>query len=533
MSFLRALRRWFPAAVVLLVLARLLWVRLFAPWPGQEKFTQSVLALLLGGIALFLWMLLASGWRWWVRLGWVVALVAVSTLAFATLRVTGVTGDLVPIFDWRWERTVADDDSAVRAVDRNVDPQDFATVSFPQFLGPDRDATLAGPPLDANWQARPPKQVWRRTMGEGWSAFAVDRGLAVTQEQYGDEEHIVAYELANGEPVWSHGEAEKYESPVAGNGPRATPTIAGERVFAMGSTGRLTAVDFRTGDRLWSRHLYRETGAQLPDWGVAASPLAMEIAGEELVVVPVGTSPAGDGGLLMALDAATGETRWRGGEGRSGYASPVLVTLAGRPQILTFNVASATAHDPADGRVLWRVEWSKAQPNVAQPLVLPGDRVLLSSGYGIGAKLFRIVAGADGTLTPQLEWESPRLKAKFTTLVHHAGAVFGLDDGTLVSLDPATGERHWKRGRYGHGQTLLVGDLLVIVSEKGEVVLVAADPEEYRELARLAAVEGKTWNNPALAGPYLLVRNHREAVCYELPVAPERITSASTVAAGG
>jgi outer membrane protein assembly factor BamB len=222
----------------------------------------------------------------------------------------------------------------------------------------------------------------------------------------------------------------------------------------------------------------------------------------------------------VAYDRTTGEPRWAGGDDLSGYSSPLLTELAGVPQIVIFNRDSVAGHDPADGHLLWQHDWPSAgQPTVAQPLPLGGDRLLVSSGYGVGAKLFEIERRS-GDLEPTIVWQSPRLKAKFSQMVEHEGFVYGLDDGVLVCLDPATGERCWKRGRYGHGQILLVGDLMLVQTEDGELVLVEPVPEEHRELARLdGAVGGKGWNTMALAGDLLLIRTEQEAACYRLPTA--------------
>ncbi|HSB60598.1 MAG TPA: PQQ-binding-like beta-propeller repeat protein, partial [Vicinamibacteria bacterium] len=193
--------------------------------------------------------------------------------------------------------------------------------------------------------------------------------------------------------------------------------------------------------------------------------------------------------------------------------------LAGRPQVLIFNRASVAGHDPETGAVLWEQPWPAEQPNVTAPLPLPGDRVLLTASYGIGAKLYEVGRGDDGALAARLLWESPRLKSKFANVVVHGGFVYGLDDGVLTCLDPATGDRRWKGGRYGHGQIVLAGDLLLVQTEEGEAALVEASPDAHRELSRFPVLRGKTWNPPALAGAVLVVRNDQEAAAYELPLA--------------
>ena len=285
-------------------------------------------------------------------------------------------------------------------------------------------------------------------------------------------------------------------------------------MYSLGATGLLNALDLETGKRLWTRDILADNDATNAGWGKSCSPLVVD----GLVVVSAGGP---DGKSLVAYDAETGDIVWQGGEDRSAYASPLVTTLAGRRQIVMLNANSVVAHDPADGRVLWSHPWPGGMPTVSQPLPLPEDRLLVSAGYGMGSKLFEIRSDASGELTASLRWETLRLKAKFANLLYHDGFVYGLDDGILVCLDPATGDLRWKRGRYGHGQLILVEDLLLVQTEKGEIVLVDPSPNELRELTRFRIMDGKTWNSPALAGPYLLVRTEQEAALFELPLEGE------------
>ncbi len=317
--------------------------------------------------------------------------------------------------------------------------------------------------------------------------------------------------MATGRKLWQHADSTRYESAVAGIGPRATPTIAGDRVFALGATGILNCLELDSGKLVWSRNIISSNEAQAHMWGVSCSPLVLD----SLVVVSAG-GPAERS--LVAYHRQTGAFVWGGGADRAGFSSPRLVALAGREQILIFNSHSVVAHDPQSGVPLWREPWDPVEC-VANPLPLRGDRVLVSTGYGIGAKLYQVNAAPDGGLTTDIVWKSPRLKAKFANMVYRDGFVYGLDDGVLVCLDPQDGQRCWKRGRYGHGQLILIDDILLIMSESGDVVLVEARPDRHVELARMTAFDGKTWNPPALAAPYLLVRTDREAACYELALA--------------
>jgi len=191
----------------------------------------------------------------------------------------------------------------------------------------------------------------------------------------------------------------------------------------------------------------------------------------------------------------------------------------GRSVILSLNASSLTAHDPATGEVWLDFPWAVERvPKAAQPAVLDGDRVFLSAGYGAGCIMIQIKAGADARFTATPLWKSLRMKNQFNSVAVRAGYLYGLDDGVLACLDAATGERKWKDGRYGSGQSLLVDDLVIIQTETGPVVLAEAKPDAFRELGRIEALNTKTWNHPTLAGRYLFVRNDREAVAYALPV---------------
>lgn len=523
----RSRLRWWPAALVLAAAG----VALHAIWTGDDPLRQrqtvrTLKIAVLTGMLLFLWLVAASGLRWRLRLGIAAGVVLAGLAALATLEIRGVTGDLVPILAWRWSHDAAG--VGVGVARTPLEPED--APAFPQFLGPRRDGVLPGLALARDWSEHPPEELWRHPVGQGWAGFAVARGLAVTLEQHGPEERVVAYDLETGEPRWSHADLARHETTVGGVGPRSTPTIVGEAVYTVGATGRLNALDLASGRRLWSRDTVADHHGVVPDWGKSNSPLVLD---GRVYVAPGGR----EGPTLAAYDAADGRPLWATGDDEPSYSSPVLAELAGRRQVVLLSRSQVAGYDPESGERLWTTAWPFTQPNVAQPLPLGGDRLLVSTGYGIGAKLYRLERTPEGRLAPAVLWESRRMKSKFANFVQHEGRVYGLDDGVLVCLDPQTGERCWKRGRYGHGQLLLVGDLLLVQTEKGELVLVEPDPGELRELAHFQVFDGKTWNPPALAGDRLLLRTHEEAVCLRLPLADggeDRLAAtARTRGAGG
>ena len=542
--------RWWPAIVTLAAgAAALTWVWGFTPdRTGQERVFMTM-AIVLGILILLgVWLTLFSALSRRTRVRALVIIFAVFALAAGTVRVRGVSGDLVPIFEWRWTARSSDGlealpslpsesappsepapapssaapaapasstgaaPAAAAAVPVDPKPAIVPEHDYPQFLGPDRNGIVPAVNIATNWTGTPPKILWRRRVGAGWSGFAVAGSIAITQEQRGHREMVVAYNVADGTPRWAHGDEAHYDSTVAGEGPRATPTIDRGRVFTLGSTGVLNALDLATGKRLWHRDVNADQSSPTPVWGRSSSPLIVD----DLVIVSAG----GTGHALVAYNRDSGTPVWNAGSDEASYSSPLLATLAGVPQILMLNHTTVIAHDPKSGRVLWEHAWPRQQPSVAIPVVLPGDRALFSAGYGAGSRLLQVTSGGGDDLQATLVWESPRLKAKFTNPVYYQGFVYGLDDGVLVSLDPANGERKWKSGRYGHGQVILSGGLLLVQTEEGEIVLVEPTPDAHRELARFPMFDRKTWNPPALAGRLLIVRNDLEAACIELPVAP-------------
>jgi outer membrane protein assembly factor BamB len=456
-------------------------------------------------------------------------------VAAGTLRIERVSGDLVPEFNWRW--APARDRLLERAAATRGDatPWQSTTQDFPRFLGPTGTCGIDAPLLDPDWEAQPPRLVWKRPIGAGWSGFATCGDHAVTLEQRGDEEVISCYAIPTGQPEWAVAVPARHETILGGVGPRSTPTIADGIVYATGATGWLHAIDGATGTVAWRKNVLDDLGidaekhAGAVAWGRAGSPLVT--AG--LVIVPAGgprRKPAAgetEHVSLAAYDRATGNRRWTAGSEQIAFATPALVTLGGRELVLIVNEGHVAAYDPADGTPVWEVDWpghSNSDASCSQAVPIDGRRFFVSKGYGIGAAVFEIdaasVTAADGLpWTVRPVWQAPQLlKTKFTNAVLHEGHAYGLSDGILECVRLADGQRVWKRGRYGQGQVLRVGGLLLVQAESGDVVLVDATPAEHREVARLKAIAGQTWNNPCLSANRLLVRNAEEAACYELPI---------------
>src|SRR5262245_21871724 len=392
-----------------------------------------------------------------------------------------------------------------------ADPAAANTVaSWPCFRGAKRDSVVHGVRIDTDWSRSKPVELWRKPIGPGWSSFAAHGRLIYTQEQRGDDELVSCYDLTTGATVWRHKDAVRFYESNAGAGPRATPTFSNGRVYAFGATGILNALDARGGSVVWSRNAASDTHTKIPRWGFASSPL---VAGDKVVVATAGT--------LAAYDASAGHPRWQGPAGQGGYSSPQLASIDGVAQILLLNGGGAVSVATSDGKLLWKHEWNI--DGIVQPSVIEGTDVLIGSGSGLAEVGMRRVAvrRGPGGWSVEERWTSIGLKPYFNDFVVHKGHAFGFDGGILACVDLKDGKRKWKGGRYGHGQLVLLPDqdLLLALSEEGALALVKATPDQFTELARFPAIEGKTWNHPALAGDVLLVRNGEQMAAFRLPVA--------------
>jgi outer membrane protein assembly factor BamB len=473
------------------------------------------------------------------------ALPCAVTLAF---RIPGVQGNGVAAFAWRWTETAEQrllgrsDEPSDTALRDRVDNAHSSTAATPTatkpdspavgatpaptpaatplhaaarvirwagFRGADRSGTVPRVRIDTDWAASPPVSLWRRPVGPGWASFAVRGNVLYTQEQRGDEEIVSAYSLTTGEPVWRHRDRVRLNDPLGGPGPRATPTLAGDRVYTFGSTGVLNALDAGTGSVVWSRNPPTELETTIPNWGYSSSPLIVD----DLLVIAVG-------GTLAAYAVADGQPRWVGPAAGDSYSSPQLATIDGVSQVLLLTASGTTSVEPATGKALWTHPWNSRLPAmpIVQPALLDDDTVLV----GESNSLRRLaITRRDTAWTIDERWVSNRLKPYFNDFVVHRGHAYGFDGAILTAVDLANGERKWKGGRYGQGQLVLLPDqdLLLVISEDGDVALVKAVPDGLTELARVPALSGKTWNHPVLVDDTLLVRNSEEMAAFRLALA--------------
>jgi outer membrane protein assembly factor BamB len=376
------------------------------------------------------------------------------------------------------------------------------------FRGPNRDGRYDELQVLTQWPASGLVPVWKQPIGVGYASFVIADGRAYTIEQRRGQEVVTAYDVATGRELWKQGWNAQY-SDTTGDGPRATPTWDDGRIYALGATGELRCLDAKTGAVAWGRNILTENQASNLSWAMAGSPLIVD---DKVIVLPGGPN----GKSVVAYNKLTGTPAWKSQSDQQAYVSPMLVTLAGRRQVIVVSATRVMGLAPEDGSLLWSHVWDTDMGiNASQPIVVDKNRLFVSAGYGKGAALLEI-AGSGKNLEARQLWENINMKNKFNSSVLHEGHVYGLDEGILTCLDVNTGDRKWKGGRYGYGQVILASGHLIISSDSGELALVKATPQQYTEVARFSALEGRTWNYPAISGGRLLVRNANQMAAYNI-----------------
>ena len=463
--------------------------------------------------------LAATGWmRWPVRRWGAVAVMVVCAVVFTGLRADGLDGNLLPMISLRLSPT---SEQLLASAGRQSTPGSLEAVDMPQqasegdwpgFRGPVRDGRATGIAFSANWDETPPREMWRRRVGLGWSSFTVIGEYLFTQEQRGGEELVVCYRAGDGNEVWRSGVSARFEEPM-GPGPRGTPAFDRGKLYTQGATGVLLCLDAVAGSLLWQRDLTKDVGAKTPTWGFSSSPV---VAGNTVITY----AGAGKGKSVAAYDAESGELLWSAGEGGHGYSSGHLARIADVPQVLMSSNYGLQAFEPETGSILWEHAWDYGgQARIVQPLLPDANSVILGTGTGLGTRSLG-VAKEGAVWKVEEQWTTRRFRPYFNDLVYHEGHCYGFDGNRLACMDAATGERLWRGPRHG-GQVLLIAEMgmLLVLNEAGEVVLVQAAPDEYHEIAKFKAIDGKTWNHPVVAHGRLFVRNSDEAACFELPAA--------------
>ncbi len=469
-----------------------------------------ILSIPVMSMALVAWAVITRRWSGLLRRAALVVSIALGCSVFMLVRTGGITAEFKNDLHWRWSKTPEEllltqsEEPAAPATPTSNAPVNTES-GWSGFRGPQRDGIVRGVRIKTDWTAAPPVQLWRRPVGPAWSSFAVQNGRFYTQEQRGEEEIVACYDLNTGKPVWKHGDKARFYESNAGAGPRATPAVSNGRVYTQGATGIVNALDAATGSVVWTRNAVNDSGVKIPGWGISGSPLIVN----DLVVVAAS-------GQLVAYDLATGNPRWVGpAGGGSGYSSPQLLTINSVQQIVLLTSEGARSVSLADGKLLWQHEWP-GDPIVQPGLAENGD-LLISMSQSSGMRRLGVAQASSGW-SVQERWTTEDLNPWFNDFVVHKGLVFGFDGSSLVCINLEDGKLKWKGKQYGYGQMVLLPDqdLLLLLSETGELALAKASADQFTELAHFPALEGKTWNHPVLIGDVLLVRNDHEMAAFRL-----------------
>lgn len=486
--------------------------------------TVGLFGLLFTGLPVVLtawtiWMLAARQFGLsYIRFGAFVVM-AVAWVPFTLQRIEGVSGDLHADTHWRWAPSAEDLFKAERAAQETTRPAAtvatawnpiVAPTDWAEYRGPARDGVLHGVKIPTDWNEHPPRLKWRRRVGPAWSSMTVVAERMFTQEQRDENEAVVCYDAATGEEIWVHLDKDRFEETVSGAGPRGTPTFANGRIFTLGATGILNCLDAASGAKIWSRTITADAGSKPPMWGLSGSPLVSE---NKVFVFGGGADKS-----LLAYHASSGDLAWAAKAGDLSYSSPQAETIAGKKQILIVSDTGLASFEPESGKLLWQTgQAMPGAPRTEQPHLVGTTQLLAASLFGTGISLVDVSSG-DGEWKATEHWKSDGMNPEFPDMVVFNGHTYGFNISTFCCVRLADGKRMWKGGHYGHGQVILLADqgLLLVLSEKGEAVLLKASPERHDELGHFQALQGKTWNHPVVAGGRLYARNAEEMACYEL-----------------
>lgn len=376
---------------------------------------------------------------------------------------------------------------------------------WPQFRGVRRDGFVPGSLMRA-WPEGGPKIVWKSPLGPAFSQIAVAGELVVTGLSDAEHEYVGAFDRATGREIWRQPLGKTFVQEEFGSGPRGTPTVAAGVVYAFGGSGVLEALALKDGKKLWEIDVTKTLGAEVPRFGFSGSPLVVD----DLIVLEVGGS---EKRRVAAFDRQSGALRWAALEGPAGYSSPVIAELAGTRQIVLVRGAEVSGLS-LSGEELWSHKLEEGA--IADPLIVPGDRVFVASNGDTGCVMVRVKKTPEGFQVEEL-WKNREMRNHFNSSVFVDGHIFGFDNATLKCLSAETGETRWAKRGLGKGSLLIAGDRLVILGDRGLMIVAERSTEAYRELGSVQVVDGsRAWTAPSLAGGRLYVRNLVEMACIDL-----------------
>ena len=395
-------------------------------------------------------------------------------------------------------------------------------ADWPQWLGPERNGVSGETGLMQSWPATGPVVQWRVPLGKGFSGISIADGRIYTMYAAAGDEYAICLDAQTGEKIWRHRTGPYYKESQGGDGPRSTPTVDGATVYVLSATGNIYSLTTAHGALIWKKDLTAEFDSEVPKWGFSTSVL---VEGDLLLLEAGGV----DGNFVVdmvidrttsttavALDKATGNTVWTALDEKMSYSSPVAFTAAGQRQAVFFTAYSLTGLALEDGRQLWQLPWkTRWDVSASTPIFIPPDKLFISTGDDSGAAVLQVTGSGDDIAVEKI-WQNKKMKTHFGTAIHYQGHLYGFDKSVLKCLDATTGEEKWKTRGYGKGSLLIADGHLFILGEEGQLGLVEATPETFREKSKSQIFNGRCWTVPSIADGRIYARDENEIVCLDV-----------------
>ena len=362
---------------------------------------------------------------------------------------------------------------------------------WPCFRGPDHNGISKETGWSVKWPAQGPKQLWKSKVGIGFASFAVSAGRAYTTGNAKDTDTVFCFEANTGAEVWKYSYPAQLDAKYYEGGPSATPTVDGDRVFTFSKRGVVHCLDAAKGTVIWSKNLMEDLKAEMPTWGFAGSVL---IEGE-LALLNVGSAGA-------ALDKRTGRVIWSSGPDAAGYSTPVPFDAGGQRAVALAIKQDVVALGIKDGKELWRFPWKTSYDVNPTDPIFAGSKVFISSGYNHGGGVFDVSAQP-----PNKIWENKNMRNHFNSCVLWQGYLYGVDEKELRCLVFDTGEVKWSDKVSGKGSLMIADGKLIVLSEKGELMVAEISTEGFKPISRAQVLGGKCWTTPVLANGRIYCRN--------------------------
>jgi outer membrane protein assembly factor BamB len=379
-----------------------------------------------------------------------------------------------------------------------------------QWRGPNRDGHSAETGLLQQWPAGGPRLLWRSSgAGTGYSSFSAGHGRLYTLGARGDTEYVIAFDAASGQKGWEAATGRRFRNEM-GDGPRSTPTIEGDRVYAFAGSGELTALEAASGKRIWSVNVVQTFGGVTPYWGYSESPL---IVGDRIVL-----NAGGRRASIVAISKADGKTLWQAHGDEAAYSSPMLLRTGSLAQVVFFTGVRALAVDPRDGRLLWSYnKVANNTANIATPIV-KGTKVFLSSDYGTGAALLDVKAAGNIASASEVYF-TREMRNHHASSVIVGNAIYGFSSSILTALNFDTGQMLWRNRSVGKGSLIYADNRLYLYGENGTVALADAAPDAYRERGKFSietSTRNPAWSHPIITNGKLIVRDQDNVYAYDV-----------------